>query len=416
MAMSEAPPRVRAVARVGADASTERGPAIFVPRRRPGYLGPVNVMQLVLLEALVVLVLVLMRNSRWLLLVGAVLTIVVLILTFGRSRGRWWLESAVIRSQYRRRQHSGYLPADDLRLVALHRLVPDLTVQTVQGFGGTQVGVGRDGAGSFAVVAITPPAGMRGDALAPLPLGALATIVHESEQPGAVLQVVTHTVPAPGIAIDPRRPAADSYRQLLGGFGGSLPSDQVVWIAVRFDATSVAEAQVGGEDESGELPTVLAALVRRVGKALRRAKLEYQVLDADGLLDALARSCDLEQPQSGGPPARAQEGWAGWRSTSLEHACFWLSEWPDLAHSGELMDQLSRTTAALTSVAVLLTPRGNVTEVRCLTRVAAEPEMLPRTCEQARKAAERAGGRLLRLDGEQAPAVYASAPSGGGSR
>lgn len=416
MAMSEAPSTVRATARVGADASAERGPAIFVPRRRPGFLGPVNVMQLVLLEAVVVIILILLRNSRWLLLAGVVLTIVVLILTFGRRHGRWWLESAVIRSQYRRRQATGYLPADDLRLVALHRLVPDLSVQTVQGFGGTQVGVGRDGAGSFAVVAITPPAGMRGDALAPLPLGALATIVHESEQPGAVLQVVTHTVPAPGIAIDPNQPAAESYRQLLANFGGSLPSDQVVWIAVRFDARSVAEAQIGGADESAELPTVLAALVRRVGKALRRAKLEYQVLDGDGLLDALTRSCDLEQPQSGAPPARPQEGWSGWRSTSLEHACFWLHEWPELSRSGELMDQLSRTPAALTSVTLLLTPQDGATEVRCLTRVAAEPDMLARTCAAARQVAVRGGGRLLRLDGEQAPAVYASAPSGGGAR
>jgi ESX secretion system protein EccE len=417
MAMNEAPPTARAVARVGANASPlNNASATFMTRRRPGYLGPVNVLQLVLLEAFVVLILVLLRHSRWMLLVGAVLTILVLVITFGRSRGRWWIERTIIRMHYRRRLSSGRLPADDLRLAALHRLVPDLYVETAEGSGGTQVGIGRDGAGSFAAVQIVPPAGVRGDPLAPLPMRNLARIVTESEQSGAVVQVVTHTVPAPTISVNTGRPVAESYQQLLSDHGGSLPADQITWVVVRFDARTVAEASVGGADQSQETPVILAALVRRVGKTLKRAGLDYQVLDADGLLDALTRSCDLEQPQTGHASVEAKENWESWHSNGLDHVCFWVSDWPDLRHSGALMDQMCRTPAALTSVALILAPRDNAVEVRCLTRVAADPSLLGPSCTMVRKMVESVGGKLFRLDGEQAPAVYASAPTGGGAR
>lgn len=416
MTMNQAPSRVRAVVRVGADPESEAEPATFVRRRRPGYLGPVNVIQLVLLEALVVLILILLRHSPYLLIAGVVLTAAVLVITFARSGGRWWVERALIRRQYQRRRSTGHLPADDMRLVTLHRLVPDLTVQTIDGLAGAQVGVGRDGAGSFAAVAVVPPAGVNGDALGRLPLSKLAAIARDSEQPGAVLQVVRHVVPSPGAVIGANQPAAASYRELLGQYGGPMPADQLTWVAVRFDTRSVAEASVGSADDSDEIPVMLAALVRRVGKALRRVGLEHQVLDGDGLLDALARSCDLEQPQDGFRPAPPTEKWTYWQSSSLAHACFWLSGWPGLRDSGALLDEISSTSATLTSLALILAPYDDVTEMRCLIRVAADPAMIDRSCTAVEQAASRIGGRLFRLDGEQAPAVYATAPTGGGAR
>lgn len=417
MTMNQAPSRVRAVARVGTDPAKETTPATFVRRRRPGYLGPVNVIQLVLLEALVVLILLLLRHSPFLLLGGVVLTALVLVVTFARSGGRWWVERALIRRQYRRRRSSGYLPADDMRLVAMHRLVPDLVVETVDGLGGAgQVGIGRDGAGSFAVVAVVPPAGVNGDALGRLPLGRLASIARDAEQPGAIVQVVRHTVPAPGAMISSNQPAATSYRELMQQYGASTPGDHLTWVAVRFDARSVAEASIGSADELDEIPVMLAALVRRVSKALRRAGLECQVLDAEGLLDALVRSCDLEQPRDGTQTTPATENWTYWQSSSLAHACFWLSGWPGLRDSGALLDEMSGTSAALTSLALILAPYDDVTEIRCLVRVAADPSVINQCCKTVERTVSRGGGGLFRLDGEQAPAVYATAPTGGGAR
>lgn len=415
MTMNQAPSRVRAVARVGADPEpVGRGPATFLRRRRHGYLGPVSVLQLVLIEALVVALVVLFRHSVVLLVVGCVLAAAILVATFARSGGRWWLERMLLRRQYHRRKGSSHLPADDARLVSLHRLVPDLTIRTVEGPGGTEVGVGRDGAGSFAVVAIVPPAGLNGDPLGDVPLSKLAGLVQDAEQPGAVLQVVRHSVPATG-AGPVGQPAADSYRDLAAQYGVGMAADQAIWVAVRFDARTVAEASVGAADDSAELPLMLSVLVRRVSKVLRRAGLEYQVLNADGLIEALTRSCELEQPPPG-PQPRTGEGWTGWRSASLMHACFWLSGWPDLRNSGALLDEMSRTPAALTSVALILAPHGDLIELRCLLRVASEPAALDQTCAAARQAVSRTGGSVFRLDGEQAPAVYATAPTGGGAR
>lgn len=416
MTMNQAPSRVRAVARVGADPAETRGPAIFVRRRRHGYLGPVNVMQLVLVEALAVLLILLFRQNPYLLIGGVVLAALALVVTFARSGGRWWLERVMLRRQYRRRRASPHLPATDIRLVALHRLAPDLTVQTVECPDGTPLGIGRDGAGSFAAVAVLPPDGLNGDPVGEVPLSRLAAIVHEAEQPGAVVQVVRQVVPVPTTGIAPGQPAAESYRELAAQYGRAMPADQMTWIAVRLDTRTVAEAAIGGADEPRETQLMLATLVRRVGKALRRAGLGHQVLNGDGLLEALSRSCDLELPNVGSGSPVTSESWSAWRSANLEHASFWVDGWPGLAATDRLLDAMSRTPAAQTTVALILAPFKELVELRCLLRVAAEPGALGQTCSMARRALGEAGGHAFRLDGEQAPAVYATVPSGGGAR
>ena len=68
----------------------------------------------------------------------------------------------------------------------------------------------------------------------------------------------------------------------------------------------------------------------------------------------------------------------------------------------------------MTSVAIVLEPRPDGTDVRCLVRVAARTAAIADACRAVREAADRGGAQLFRLDGEQAAAVYASAPTGGG--
>ena len=410
--MNEAPPRVRAVARVGAGAPVTRGRPTFVPRRRPGHIGAVNVMQLVAIELVLVLIMVLLRVSLWVALTGAGVGLIVAVALFTRLRGRWWTERILLDWQYRRRRAAGVAGTADRRLHALRGLVPDLTVQSVDGTGGVPVGVGHDSAGWFAVAAVSSASSMRGDVRSQLPLDALARVVTDAEHPGGVIQVVTHTVPAPSLDLDGQRACIQSYQELLESYG-PVPADQTTWVAVRLDARVAAELSA---DEAQEAPVMLAALVRRVGKALKRAGLPYQILDADGLLDALVRSCDLERPTEDGRPVRPVESWHAWQSATLAHACFWVRSWPELTRTGPLLDQLAASPAALTSVAMILEPEDGGIGVRCLVRVAAEPATLSTVCRTVAEVAARAGARLFRLDGEQAPAVYASAPSGGGAR
>lgn len=390
--------------------------------RRPGHVGPINVGQLILLELILVATLIVFARGVPVLATGVGLAVVILVVTFGRWRGRWWAERGLLKWRFRRRSRSARVAATDHRLAPLHDLAPNLTVQTVDGPDDVPVGVGADGTGWFAVVCVEPGTGARRASTA-IPLDLLSRSVRDVEQPGAAVQMVTHTVPAP-TTTDGGPPCDASYSDLLAPLGGAAPADQVTWIAVRLDARAVAEAMLSvgagtASSESTEVPPALMTVVRRVDKALRRAGCVTQILDADGLLSALVRSVDLDPDENAGQ-ADGREEWRTWRSASLVHACFWLRSWPAPDDASRLLSRLAVTPSAFTSVSTVLDPVASeagagTTEVRCLIRVAAPEDVLPESCARLTQIAADAGARLFRLDGEQAPAVYASAPTGGGA-
>jgi type VII secretion protein EccE len=296
---------------------------------------------------------------------------------------------------------------DDYRLAALRGLMPDLAVRTAEGPGdGGPVGVARDGSGWFAAVAVLPPEGLRGESQAPVPLDELARLVIGMEQPGLVLQVLTQTVPAPAPVAGLGARCATSYLELMRE-GGEVACDRSTWVALRLNTRGVATASVGSSVGEEDMQALAAALIRRIGKRLRRVGLAAKVLTADGLLDALSRSCDLTH-QDGG--IRAREGWDAWHSMSMSHACFWVRSWPSLAESGALLMRLAGVPAGMTSVAMVLEPHQEGIELRCLIRLSAPRELLAQACRQMVAIAEQAGAKLFRLNGEQAPAVYATAP------
>jgi type VII secretion protein EccE len=406
---------------VGAVAPISREPpaaAILLPRRRPGYLGPLHITQLLLTEF--ALVAVLASVTRGLLAtIGAVAGAAVLLLvTLGRRKGRWWVERRLMTWRYGRRQRgaAGTEYADDARIAALRRLAPGLVVENVAVAGGAQVGVARDDAGWFAVAAITSTTPMR-DSTGGLPLDVLASALVEAEQPGAVLQVVIQAVPAPSTDAPATSPAGHSYRQLLARFGQtSVPADRSTWIAVRLDARSLAEALADHTADVDTAPAVVAALIRRVTKALRPAGISPRLLDADGLLAALVNSCDLElSVQQQNPP---REEWSAWRSSRFAHRAFWIRDWPPVDRAASLMDSLFTVPTAMTSVALILAPaeRERMIDLKALVRVSAPAGELDQVCRSVIGAARKAKADLFQLDGEQSPAVYASAPTGGGAR
>jgi type VII secretion protein EccE len=410
--MTASPPRVRAVARVGTDPSTRSGEATLVPRRRPGHVGPVHVLQLLLVEAAVVGVLAAAAYSPLAALATGAVAAGLAVVALTRRQGRWWIERRTMARGYRRRRRGR--PGGhqyDPRLTALQWLAPGLAVADVDTPDGEPVGVARDDAGWYAVAELTPASPMRDDPAPALPLDLLVKALRDAEQPGAVLQVVTHTVPAPSVEIDRRQACSQSYRDLLQA-SGPVPVGRVVWLAVRLDARLLAEA---GGDDAAQAPTVVAALVRRVAKALRREGVPVAVLGADGLLAALARSCDL-QPAEGEQPPRPREDWRAWHSGRLSHVSFWVRGWPPVGRTGALLDRLSAAPAALTSVALVMVPEGDAVDLRCLARVAAPPNGLALACQTVVRDAREVHADLFPLDGEHGPATYASAPTGGGAR
>jgi type VII secretion protein EccE len=416
--MTESPVHVRAMARVGNERPGATGPATLSARRRPGYLGPVHVIQLLLAEAAIIAVLAVSgRGVAVLAAVGAI-GLALIVVTMSRREGRWWLERRLMTRQYRRRRRAR--PANhptDPRLTALRWLAPSLTVEDIQVRDGAQIGVARDDAGWFAVAAVNPRSAMSDEPHGGLPLAALHQALVEVDQPGAVLQVVTYTVPAPSLDLDSGKPSGQSYRELLQRFGPvPIPVDRVNWVAVRLDARALAEAGVDGAVETDQAPAAVATLVRRVAKALRQVGITYQVLDANGLLDALARSCDVAHPGQSGPAADPREDWTAWHSGRLAHRSFWVADWPSIAQSGALLDWLSTAPSAQSCIAITLAPDGDSVDLRCVVRIAAPPRELTEVIQAVDRGALLAGARLFPLDGEQAPATYASAPTGGGAR
>ena len=415
MATTEASPRVRAVARVGAQALPELERPTLRRSRRPGHLGGVSVLQIIGLEVGLVLAVVAWHQPPWVMPAALTVAAVIPVAGFVRYRGRWWTEGWLLRVRYRRRRASARLIADDRRLTAVRDLVPELTLETVDGVGSAPLGIGRDSAGWFATIAVTLPRNRQGEPHPIPPFDLLARAVAEADQPGAVVQVVIHTTPA---AVASGQLCVESYRELLAPIGGAAGSvaDQICWVSLRVDARVMAEIAVETPAVLSEVPKVLAALVRRISNVLKRAGFSYQALDQDGLLDALVHSLAVEVTPPGTARTPAVESWRGWRSGGLDHHCFWVRNWPALAEAGPLLTELYRSPAALTSLSVVLWPGPTGTEFRCLARIADPPATVAAATSAIRAAAKERGARLFPLDGEQAPAVYATAPTGGGAQ
>ena len=101
--MTESPVHVRAVARVGDQPGTT-GSATLLPRRRPGHLGPVHVIQLLLAEIVIIAMLAAAGGGPVALAVTGVLGLAMLAVTLSRREGRWWLERQMMTWQYQYRQ------------------------------------------------------------------------------------------------------------------------------------------------------------------------------------------------------------------------------------------------------------------------------------------------------------------------
>jgi type VII secretion protein EccE len=391
------------------------GPAARV-LRRPGYLGTLSIAQVVVAEVAVLISVAVATRGPVPGLIAGIAAVLVLVVTFARRHRRWWLEHRVIAWQHRRRRAATVDSAPGPVLGALRTVAPGLAVRDVSAPDGARAGVGRDEAGWFAAVALTGTAPVHQEA-APIPIDALVGVLADAQQPGVVLQLVTQTVPAPSLGLHPASLAGSSYRQLAGMFGSvPLPAHRESTVAVRLDARALAEALLDHTADLDAAAALVAGLGRRVATSLRRLGVGCRVLDAEELIRALARSCDLETVTER-TADRVREEWTEWHSAGLAHRTFWLKTWPaDGEQVGALFEWVGATPAAQTTVALILQP-GREDEVagRALFRVAAPAEHLAELSRQLTEGVTRVGGELFPLDGEQGPGVYATAPTGGGA-
>jgi type VII secretion protein EccE len=281
--------------------------------------------------------------------------------------------------------------------------------------------VARDDAGWYAVAEVRPGAAMGDHPTGPVPLGVLVRTLAGTGQAGVLVQVVTQAVPAPAAGVHPSAPAARSYHELTGAVGTPAPPvERRCWVTVRLDAGLLAAAG-SPDDAARRAPVVVAALLRRVVRTLHRFELPARALDRPTLLATLRSCCALTEGQQA-----PREGWRGWQGAQLAYLTYWLSDWPPAEKIPELLRALTSTPVAQTTLATVVavpanapeddgadTPLGE-TELRCLLRVATLAERLEQVHEAVTRVAREHGGRLHRLDGEHGPAIYATAPTGGG--
>jgi ESX secretion system protein EccE len=384
--------------------------------RRPGHIGSLSITQIVVAEVAVLVFAAVATRGLVPGLIAGVAGAAVLLFAFARRRQRWWLEDRWVAWQHRRRQSAALDNGSGPMLAALRTLAPGFSVRDVSTADGIRAGVARDEAGWFTVVALTPTAPMHREA-APIPVDALVRVLAEADQPGVVLQLVTHTVPAPSLGLHPASLAGSSYRQLTGLFGPvSMPAHRESAVAVRLDARILAEALLDHTTDLDAAAALVASLGRRVATSLRRLGISSQVLDAEEVLRTMGRYCDLEAGVLG-DTNQVREEWSEWHSARLAHRTYWLKTWPSSAEEiGPLFEWVAAIPAAQSTVTLILDPSGeDEVAARALIRVAAPPEALANVTENLTAGVRRAGGELFPLDGEQGPGVYATAPTGGGA-
>jgi len=328
--------------------------------------------QLVVAQVALAAVVVATAGPAWVLIGVAAAAAAILIGTFGRTGDRWWYEAVTGQRRFRRRRQLAaahvVAAAVDGRpgpphLAWLRTLAPGLSLRPVE-VGGATVGVGQDPYGWFAAAEVgslwedDAPGG------AEVPFADLATLIQAGPDRQAVSTVQVAAVPA-GTSI---RPA---------------------WVAVRISpAQAVALERTGGE--SAVLRAVAAAALR-AARTLDRHGWPARSLDPDGLLSALVEATGLD-----GPP---QEHWKTWRSGRLVHTCYEVTGWEPAR--GMLAHGVRRIVVAFSAA-----------EPTILALVAGETATLARICREVTQSVEGTGLRLRRLDGDQAPAMYACAPTG----
>jgi type VII secretion protein EccE len=325
-----------------------------------------------------------------------------------RHRGRWWYEAAGAWLVMRGRCHAG------ARLAARsHR--PQRTEVAALAPGGLAIrtvnhrdvafGVAEDGAGWFAAIALRPPDGAPGsgelrlDWLTPL-VGALSTV-----------QVVVRQSPLELAAV--HSPSAQSYEELRAAL--AVAPEREAWVAVRLRLRDAAAVDPDGEDEIAGVHRLLGSALSRISEAMRAHGLSHRVLDGAGLEQALVDAYVADPYDKRAPAAR--ERWSRWRTARAVHVCFGVTGWPDRT-APDLLTELARVpgaTAVCTSVVMGPMRDRDRDEgplaLRVLVRVVAAPTMASACARQVRATARRLRLTVVRLDGEHAPAVYATMPT-----
>ncbi|HCT80333.1 MAG TPA: type VII secretion protein EccE [Micromonosporaceae bacterium] len=321
------------------------------------------------------------------------------VLGWGRMRGRWLSEWLSVGMRYRSRERRLDPGVDSGGLLALAH--PGSRVSTFD-IEATPAAMIADGEGLVALLELGESAVIPGRAWHPLPSPASLLPAPAPDTPPVRLQLLLHAVATTGAA-----PVAASYRQLTGG--RLLASERAV-LAVR-----VQRAE-GWSDH--DLERALSGAVRKV-----RAKLgtvAHRPLGEVAALRVLGEFAGHDGTQP------AQEGWAAMHIGGLLQTTYSVERWPqshpDPSHA--LLPRLLRLPATMSCVSLTAgpwkgagdQPAGTIDQLpaQLTVRVATPDQTSLGNAVTALKqvlASDHAHGR--RLDGEQMDGLLATLPLAG---
>ncbi|MEV0650220.1 type VII secretion protein EccE [Phytomonospora sp. NPDC050363] len=381
----------------------------------PVRVGVFTAAQLIVLELACAGVLLASALPREWFIASAAVAVLILAVTFGRGGGRWWYSSVTVwqRLRSRRRVDGRMAAAAEPTTVAPDGVAdfgPRPRLATITERGG-DLGVAFDGSGWYSAMAVETA-----EAQAAV-FEVLAGVLSHSGAPVSSLQMLTQTVPAPSTGLDHDVLCAQSYRELLDGH--QTVAHRESWCVVRLDVRDAAPVAAGrGGGERG-VHRALTSAVSRLTKGGEGLGVRLRPLGEAELARSLRQSIGGETVAAAVADDVA-EHWDTWRTGTLSQVTYALhGRVAEPLLIRRLWTSVTELPADFTTVSVnmrrLSERRGDHRlNVQCLVRLAADEEQIEELCARLVELARMYRVRLRRCDGEQGPAVYASALTGSG--
>lgn len=297
--------------------------------------------ELLVLEAAVLVAAVYYFAGAWVGLgLGVIVIALTLLFVLPLSAGRTMGHVLRRRWAYGRRRPRVDARRDDLQPLA--EWLPGLDVTGTQTGRGEPVGLAFDGDAWVAVLAVVDDGDVIADVGAALDVRHLAELTTVDDIVFDGLQIVTHLAPAPAARVlGPDAQAVLAYREL----GNPVPPAVcTTWIAVRLDPRrclpAITRRGPSNHEVGAEGP--MAALrfgVHRVQSQLKLRGLTTRLVDADELVEVLARTAGTALDQRPADEAASDEDWETWSCDGFVHAAMTVRDWgedPNLGHASLL--------------------------------------------------------------------------------
>ncbi len=410
-------------------------PAADRARRRStgSRLGPLPVVNLVVLEVGVAIALVLLAVDTGLWWAALLVLLIAVPVGLARWHGRWLVLWIQLFARYLVRSHDrnvtssdptaagppasnpgeSVVGADDPRVSLLRLVLPDLVVAPGTDHEREPLGLAWHQGTWTAVLEVdaapslvTPVGGAPS-----LPLGALAPCLEDRGVVLDAIQVIWHCYPG-NAALPSSSPALNSYLEVLGPLPAA--ARRTTWVAVRLDPRRcLAAVQERGGGVVGSHRALIGAL-SRVRGALDARGVRTRPLDADQLLRAGISAAELSSVAGTGDRVALRERWTGVTAAGVGHASYAVTGWP-VRGDAQSLNALTGVRALSTTVALSISPgedRGEV-GLRGLVRVSARnPAELEAADDHLRVVSERLAVALTPLCGLQIAGLAATLPLG----